>query len=310
MDFMRFIVFLLAAVLFLPLVHASEDVLISEWQVTLSPDSDQGASVEMFMKVSTQAYSVKTITISFNADSAEYLLPSILGGKKEELGEVGVSSSGGMTTVIIDLVKPIMIGEEREIKLDFTAGGIIDTSSVEFKLATPQAGLDEGENVDIISSPGTIRLHAPVGYLPATSDPDPWREVWQGVSGFESHFLLIYDTVPLSEGLKATFTESAVVEKASEVDSAIDDAEDTAASTDISRAKSHFGRAVDQLISGTEEEADEELEKALEALAGTTSSTFERTPSSTEDSAPKSICGPTSLLVLVSFATLFRRRSL
>jgi hypothetical protein len=313
MNVMRFIVFLLTAALFLPLAHASEDVLISEWQVTLGPDSDQGASVEMYMKVSTQAYSIETIIISFNADSAEYLPPSILGGKKEELGDVGVASSGGMTTATIDMVKPIMIGEEREIKLDFTAGGIFEASSADFKLGTPRAGLDTGEEVDIITNPGTIRLHAPAGYLPGTSVPDFWRDVWQGVSGFNSHFLLIYDTVPFDEGVKATFIKSAVVEKASEVDNAIEEAEDTATDEQISRARTHLGNALDILRSkeGTEEEADAELEKAFEALSGTTSSTFERTPSSTEDTAsPKSICGPTSLLVLASFATLFRRRSL
>lgn len=308
---MRFLVFLLVATVILPSVHGSEGVSISGWQVSLSPESDQGASVEVFMKVSTDAYAVTNIVFSFNGDSVEYLPPKTLGGKKEELGDVRVSSSGGMTTVTVDLATPVVLGEEREISMDLMASGIFemsgDSSSVDFKLETPRAVLDTGEEVDIGSSPGTIRLHAPVGYLPATSQPDPWREVWQGVSGFESHFLLIYDTVPLNQGVKATFTKSGVVEKASEVDSAIDDAEDMATDEQVSRAKTHLGRAIDLLISGTSDEADEELEKALEALSGTTPSTPSPSP---DTSAPKGICGPAFLLVLAPLAAFVRRRAL
>jgi hypothetical protein len=286
--------------LLLPSPALAQKSYAENFQVTASYSADEGEELVIYFNLVNNYGKLKGLELTFDADSAEYVHEARLGGKKAEEFDVDVSSEDGKTTAAILFPEIMERGDEKEMEVKFKTRGIVtsagDASTMRIKFGFLKGIGENDERITIPAKPGVIRIHVPAGSLHTGFEPTPWREIWQGVSGFESHFVIMYDTVPLTQETTVTFKESETVAKASRVDRQIREAEGTASKQQISMAKSHLGKAIDLLISGTEKEADDELEKALEALSAPTGTTI--TAKETGPEPKKGICGPIVMLIM------------
>jgi len=293
-----------------PGVLAQGPTYIEDYQVTASYSPETGEELIIYFNLVNNHGNLKGLVLTFNAESAEYIHEVRMGGKEAEEFSVDITSMDGKTVAEVLFPQVMEIGAEKEVELKFKTTGLVtkagDTYTMRLKFDFT-SGIDEkGERITIPAKPGVIKVHVPPGYLHTSYEPTPWREIWQGVSGFDSHFVIVYDTVPLTQETQVTFKESETVAKAARIDKRLRDAENQVGEQQVAMAKTQLGKAIDLLISGTEEEADEELEKALVALTAPAASSG----GETEPEGPqpkKGICGPIAMLI-IGVIPKYRRR--
>jgi hypothetical protein len=262
----------------LPLVAAQETgiVALDKWQATVSletPDEIIEFDLHILNKGDTE---VLGLTIPIYASSTKYIVEE---GKfaSKNAPTIKISQNGEFSNVNIELFQPLRKGANESLRIRLRAEGTIRASEKGYiatiKFGKPSALVEGGkEGVEIVK--GTIRVHLPVGDLPVGYEPAPWREIWQGVSGFEDHFVAIYDNTPFTQEIKITFKEEPLLREIIEADNDVEKlvykaglkekkGEDTTvAQVYIDKAKIALGKAIDSLLAQDKENAETELKAA------------------------------------------------
>jgi hypothetical protein len=237
--------------------------------------------------------------VTLNAESVKYVpKPPIrfipIGEKVEEMiPKASIRRSDGKSIISITYPESLKYDSKAKYELKFITDGLFEKTGEKYKFALqfeePKAILKNGEEIPLKTGAGTIRIHLPVGTKPLSLEPVPWRIIWQGIGGYENHFVIVYDTFPFTEGITVGFEESHLVRKAVEVTNEIkaldslirtiknqtegEDRKDvTIAERYISSAKIYQGQTTDALVSGTDEDAEAGLNRTVEYIQKTKAS--------------------------------------
>jgi hypothetical protein len=269
--------FFLALFLFFPVVAAQGSVSVDRWQASVSykiPD----AVVELDLSIAN-GFEEKVVGLKmpFSASALD-LIESDEEFSKKNVKEISISEESGLPYVKVSLIDPVDPGAKGIVRFRFKAMGLLsrtDTGySTSVKFGKPEAILEGGKNVELGSVGGIVRLHVPVGYIPSGYKPTPWRELWQGVSGFEDHFVAIFDGISFTQEIKAEFEIEPLLKDIINYDGEIEklvyrvNVKEKAGenvgeiSSHIDTAKSSLNSAIDDLLAGNKKDAKVKIEEA------------------------------------------------
>ncbi len=120
---------------------------------------------------------------------------------------------------------------------------------------------------------GSFRIHTPEGFVYTNFNPTPWREIWQGVSGFNAHFILIFDGgIPITKLITVTFKESSEIKRAVELykDLKAQEKAKTRSQEELNEANRRITDGANYVILGKIDLSRAELDKAESILTGKT----------------------------------------
>jgi hypothetical protein len=268
--------FFLALFLFFPVVAAQGSVSVDRWQASVSYNLLKENLDFNFLLTNNMEMKVVGIELIINAKYADYI-------PEEERFEnetftVKSSAIDDKSKFEIIFSRPIEKGASREIFLKFSTEGLTRTtngiSTTTLSFSKPTAILEDGSKVPVQIGAGTIKVHFPVGQLPVEYEPEPWRELWQGVSGFEDHFVAIFEDVTITQQIIVKFREEPklydIIEADGEIEKLTNEinfrksaGEDVVVAENyVDRAKTTLGESIDNLVQGNNEKAEVELEAA------------------------------------------------
>jgi hypothetical protein len=274
-----------------------QSVLMKTWEAEVHLNTLEGKTNEiltLYQMIENQNKNTSIIGFEteINALSAKYLpKPPIrlipIGGKeeKEVTPKASITPIEGGSLITVTYPEPIEYDSRAKYELKFQTEGLFekvdDKYVVALQLTNPTAITADKERVPLDVGMGTIRIHLPVGTKPISTDPRPWRIIWQGIGGYENHFVLVYDTFPYNKKINIQLEESPIVGKAAKVGEEIRNLdfiikssknqttvprEILAAEKYLFNAKIHLSRVTDNIITGDDEKVKTEMESALEFI--------------------------------------------
>lgn len=254
---------------------------ISSWEISvdLTPPADE--HLEIFFNIENKGTeNIKGVELSFVAESAQYVETEKLsfdGASDDEKTVVEVTSSGEKITTKTILPTPILPGETQNFILDFETKGLFKetgngyTASLRFD--EPRVILSNDQIQPTTVGTGSIRVHAPEGYIYTTFEPDPWRQIWQGVSGFNAHFILIFNGgTRISQPITVSFRDDPIIERAVGLYKALKAQEkaQTRSPDEINEANRLITDGANFITLNKPDAAKNELDKAEAILTGKT----------------------------------------
>jgi hypothetical protein len=260
---------------------ASAEVMgdLSTWEISVDykPPSDAHFTIFFNLK-STGTDPLAGVQFSLAAQGVEYIESEQLSfGDDDESNKLQVSTAQEQDRSIITILfpTPIASGKSEQQLLEFSAQGLLkrDGSSYGTMISfeDPELVLGNGDTAPMNVNSGSFRVHTPEGFTYSDTDPLPWREIWQGVSGFNAHFIQIFNGgTHITTPITVTFKPSATISRAVELYKNMKDQEanDARPQEDLDQANRHITAGANYVIFNNPNLASIELDKAEALLTG------------------------------------------
>jgi len=252
---------------------------VSSWEVSVDfvPPAEEHIQLFLNMK-NTGTEDIAGLEISLAAESLEYLEEEKLSFDDEgdaAVLQVEVQQSGGISTITITLPSQLEPGQSERLLINFNSKGLLQKEGSEYKatvqFSSPTFIMADGSSVSADFDSGSFRVHTPEGFLYTKHDPVPWRMIWQGVSGFNAHFILIFNGgTPIDQKISASFRESDTLKRAVELYKELKAAEKSGSQSDdaLDIANQHITNGANYVVTGNEGLAKIELDEAESYLTG------------------------------------------
>jgi hypothetical protein len=270
---------LLLLTILMPAASAEVMADLSTWEISVdyTPPSDAHLSIFFNIK-NTGTDPVAGVQFSLAAQGVEYIESELLSfGDDDESNKLQVSTSQEQDQSIITILLPTSIAPGKSVQhlLEFSAKGLLKREGSSYitmiRFEEPKLVLENGDTAPMNVNTGSFRIHTPEGFTYADTDPVPWREIWQGVSGFNAHFIQIFNggtqiTIPIT----VTFKPSATISRAVELYKNMKEQEvkDTRPREDLDQANHHITAGANYVIFNNPTLASIELDKAEAILTG------------------------------------------
>ena len=252
--------------------------LLSSWEVSVDFVPPEQEHLEIFLNIkNTGTEDISGLQIGVAADSLEYIEGEKLsfGDDEDEKLEVTVEQDQGTSIVTVIFPRNIEAGQNRQLLLAFDSAGVLQKKGSEYEarvqLREPKLILENGNKVTPEFDTGSFRVHTPEGFIYTKHSPTPWRKLWQGVSGFNAHFVLIFNGgTPMTETISVSFRESELIKRAVELYKDVKDQERNKARSqeELDEANRHITNGANQMITGNQGLAKTELDEAESILTG------------------------------------------
>lgn len=263
----------------MPVVGADAEARLSTWEVSVDFVPPEQAHLQLFLDIrNTGAEGVSGVQLGLAADGLEYIETEKLTFDDEETSdslEVTTEQEQGKSLITLMFPRAIEQGQSEQILLDFNAKGLLNKEGDGYVAAihfdAPKMIRENGDKVTLNANSGSFRIHVPEAFVYTNYNPIPWREIWQGVSGFRAHFILIFNGgTPLTTPITVSFKESQMIKRATELYGRILDLE---AAQDmpqekLDEANRRITEGANYVIFGEEGLAKIELDKAESILTG------------------------------------------
>ena len=252
---------------------------VSSWEVSVDfvpPDQEH---IQIFLNMkNTGTEDITGLEISLDADSLEYLEEEKLSfddeGDSATL-QVAVQQDGGKSTITIKLPSPLEPAQSERLLLNFNSQGLLKKEGSQYRatvqFTSPKFIMAGGNAAPADFDFGSFRVHTPEGFIYTKHDPAPWRMIWQGVSGFNAHFVLIFNGgTPIDQKITASFRESATIKRAVELykDLKVQERSGARSKDDLDNANHHITNGANYVVTGNEGLAGIELDEAESYLSG------------------------------------------
>jgi hypothetical protein len=270
---------LLLILLLTPVAGADAGGVLSIWEISVDFVPPQQEHLQIFVDVkNTGTEGISGLELALAADSAEYIESEALTFDDEEDSkkmEVVTGQDNGKSVITVTFPRTLEPGQSEQAFLDFNTKGLLNkegdeyTTTIQFE--EPMMILENGDKVSLDVDTGSFRVHTPEGFVYTKFNPVPWREIWQGVSGFNAHFILIFNGgTSITTSISASFKESAQIKRAVELYKTIKEQEaaKTRPQEDLEEANRRITDGANYMIFGTEAQAKIELDKAESILTG------------------------------------------
>ncbi|MEE9594807.1 MAG: hypothetical protein V3V92_05345 [Candidatus Hydrothermarchaeales archaeon] len=273
-------IFLIFSSLFLALpVYAEAQAQLSIWEVSVDFVPPEEEHLQLFLEVHNKGTEkIQGIELSVAAAGLEYIETETLSLGEEETSDkldVATRQDGGTSVATVMFPKGLEQGDSKRVLVNFNAKGLLHSQGEGYaallKFDEPMIILENRDKVTLNMDTGSFRVHIPEGFLHTGYDPMPWREIWQGVSGFKAHFILIFDGgTPLTTAIKVSFEESRIIKRAVEIHGRMLELESAKElpQEQLDEANQRVTEAANYVILGNDGLAELELDKAESILTG------------------------------------------
>lgn len=263
----------------MPITKAEEDAVLSRWEISADfvPPSQEHLQLYLVVK-NSGAERVAGVQLSLAADSLEYVETEQLSFEGEKTSnnlKVTVGQAKGKGIITVMFPRPIEKGYSQQALLDFKTKGLLraegDGYVTLLQFDEPQKIMENGAKSTLKAGAGSIRVHVPEGYIHTKYSPNPWREIWQGVSGFKVHYILVFNGgTPITSRISVSFKESPIVKRAVELYGRILETESAKGmpQQSLDDANRRITEAATYLIYGDIGLAEIELDKAESIITG------------------------------------------
>jgi len=311
---------LISSFLLASLVDAEATGQLSIWEVSVDFVPPAEEHLQLFLDINNPGTETITgIELSVVADELEYIETEALSLGDDATSnklDVTIKQEQGKSIASVMFPAGLEQGQSKRIILDFNSQGLLRkqgegyTTTLNFD--EPMIILQNGEKVAMNVDTGSFRVNIPNGFVYTAFEPTPWREIWQGVSGYGAHFVLIFDGgTSLTTTISASFKESQIIQRAVGIHERIlaMESEQTLPQEQLDKANRRVTGAANQVILGDPALAEIELDKAEAILTGQPLEEFVFKPAETDDSSGNDIfILGIVFVILVLFSVIFGRK--
>jgi hypothetical protein len=270
------------ALLFMPAGGVTAEVVLSAWEASVDfvpPDKEH---IHLFLDVQNKGTEgISGVQLALAADELKYVEEDKLTFEGEETSKklsVSTSQEPGKSVITVMFPRILYQGQSEQVFLNFNSKGLLRREGNGYVatvlLYDPNVIMENGETHTMSVNTGSIRFHVPEGYVYTKYSPTPWREIWQGVSGFKAHYILVFNGgIPISNPITVSFQESKLIKRAVKLYETILDLESSQSlpKEDIDTANGHITEAATYVVRGDAISAAIELDKAERILTGQSS---------------------------------------
>ena len=260
-------------------VEASTSGLLSPWEISVDfiPPSEENLQIFLNVK-NTGTEDISGLQISLIADNVEYVESEKLSfDDKEAIEKLGVtvSQDQGRGVISVKLPGALKPAESKQLFINFKTKGLLKKEGAGYtariRFDEPKLILPNGNTVPLNMETGSFRIHTPEGFVYNSSNPTPWREIWQGVSGFNAHFIQIFNGgTPITQDIAVSFRESETIRRAVELYKNLkaQEANKTRPKEQLDEANHRITNGANYVILGKGDLAKIELDTAESILTG------------------------------------------
>jgi hypothetical protein len=270
---------LFAILLLTSTVSAEAGGKLSSWEISVDFVPPDFEHLRIFLNIkNTGTEDISGFQLNLAADSLEYNEEEKLSFGDDEDSktlEVTVEQEQGTSTITAILPRSIEPGQSEQVLLDFNSQGLLHKQGSEYEalinFKESKIILENGNKITPEFATGSFRIHTPEGFMYTKHSPDPWRMIWQGVSGFNAHFVLIFNGgTPLTQPISVTFRESAIIKRAVELYKEVKDQglNDERPEEELDEANRHITNGANYVLTGNAGLAKIELDEAESILSG------------------------------------------